>query len=133
MGAWVGKTCPGPHLWQKEAFMDSRTRALVLLLRVLAALCAGIAGLTAVRLLFRVCIANPANPVTTVVYAASRPFLFPWDRLWPPVELPGMVLERATVVALAVYLVLSFGLALLGQVSGDRMHALAYREQEKQP
>ncbi len=80
------------------------------------------AGLLTLRLLFRLMIANPANPVTPVVLALSRPFLFPWSLLWPPTELPVLTVERATVVALVTYLGLGLVLGVLGRTlrSGRR-------------
>jgi len=89
-------------------------RLLKLGLRVLSALCGAIAGLLALRLLFRLMIANPANAVSTVVYAVSRPFLFPWERLWPLAEIPGLVVEQAALVSLGVYFVLGLVLGFLG-------------------
>lgn len=90
-------------------------RLLCLGLRVLSALCGGAAGLLLLRLFFRLLIANPANPLTPLVYTFSRPLLFPWDRLWPPSELPGVAIEKATLAALGLYLAAGMALGLLAQ------------------
>jgi hypothetical protein len=83
--------------------------------RTLSALAGGLAGLLALRFVFRLTIANPANPVTGILYTISRPFLFPWERLWPIPEVPGLVVERATLVALGMYAIGGLILGLLGQ------------------
>ncbi len=88
-----------------------------LMLRLLSALAGLAVGLLLLRLLFRLMIANPANPVTSLLDAISRPLLFPWSRLWPPPELPVLVVERATLVALGQYLILGLALGLLGQTA----------------
>lgn len=95
--------------------MSIPKRLLPLGLRVLSALCGGAAGLLLLRLFFRLLIANPANPLTPLVYTLSRPLLFPWDRLWPLLELPELAVEKATLAALGMYLVLGLALGLLGQ------------------
>ncbi len=86
----------------------------------LAGLFSALAGLTALRFLFRLLIANPANPVVAVVLAISRPFLFPWGRFWPPVELPELVVEKAALAAMATYLLFGLFLAFLGTVGWGR-------------
>ncbi|MGB9722494.1 MAG: hypothetical protein ACP5OO_07995 [Chloroflexia bacterium] len=90
-------------------------KAVVLALRWLSALAGLAGGLLLLRLLFRLFIANPANPVTGLVDALSRPLLLPWAWLWPPAELPVLSLERAALLALAQYLVLSLALGLLAR------------------
>ena len=81
------------------------------ILWVLSALCGAAAGLLAVRFLFRLLLANPSNPATPVVYTITRPLLIPWDRIWPPGDLPIVTVERATLVALAFYVAIGLALA----------------------
>jgi hypothetical protein len=83
--------------------------------QALATACGALAGMLGARFLFRLLLANPANPVTSVVDAVTRPFLFPWDRLWPPAVLPIVTVERATLAALVFYVTLGLALAVLGQ------------------
>lgn len=89
-------------------------------LRLLSALAGLAAGLVLLRLLFRLLIANPANPVTGLVYALSRPLLLPWAWLWPPSELPVLSVERAALLALAQYLILGLALGLLARALDRR-------------
>lgn len=84
-------------------------------LQILSALIGSLAGLMVLRALFRLLMANPDNPVTTAVYTASRPFLFPWSLWWPPSDLPVLVLEQAALAAAATYLVLALGFAALAR------------------
>lgn len=77
--------------------------------------CGALSGLLGLRMLFRLLIANPDNPVTTAVFAISRPLLFPWDRWWPPTQLPISTVERATAVSLITYLLFSLMAGLLRQ------------------
>jgi hypothetical protein len=86
-----------------------------LALRLLSALTGLASGLLLLRLLFRLLIANPANPVVGLVYALSRPLLFPWAWFWPPSELPVLTVERAALLSLAQYLFLSLALGLLAR------------------
>jgi len=95
--------------------MPKQKRLWSLGLKGLSALCGGASGLLLLRLLFRLLIANPANPVTALVSALSRPLLFPWDRLWPPSELPGLAIEKAALAALGMYLLAGLVLGLLAQ------------------
>ncbi len=100
-------------------------KATTLTLRFLSAL-AGLAfGVLFLRLIFRFFIANPANPLTGLVDALSRPLLFPWAWLWPPSELPVLSVERATLLALFQYLVLALALGLLARVLDRRKEVTA--------
>ncbi len=85
-----------------------------------AGISSALAGLMALRFLFRLLIANPANPVVAALLAISRPFLFPWGRFWPPVELPELVVEKAALAAMASYLLLGLFLAFLGTLGWGR-------------
>ena len=82
--------------------------------RPLAATAGAIAGLLTLRLLFRLLIANPANPAVAAILAISRPFTVPWSLLWPLTGLPALTVEPATVAALCAYLALGVLLGLLG-------------------
>ncbi len=86
----------------------------------LAGFFSALAGLMALRFLFRLLIANPANPVVAAVLAISRPLLFPWGRFWPPVELPELVVDKAALAAMATYLLLGLFLAFWGIVGQSR-------------
>ncbi len=99
-------------------------RATVLALRLLSALAGLVSGLLLLRLLFRLLMANPANPVTGLVYAFSRPLLFPWAWLWPPSELPVLNVERATLLALVQYLAFGLALGLLARALERRKEVL---------
>ena len=83
--------------------------------RVLSALCGAAVGLLAARFIFCLLLANPANPVTTLVLRISRSLLFPWDRLWPPASLPLVTVEHASLAALALYAIIGLVLAFLGR------------------
>ena len=85
--------------------------------QVLATSCGAAAGLLGARFLFRLLLANPANPVTAVVTTITRPFLFPWEHFWPPATLPIVTVERATLAALAFYVASGLVLAFLGQAA----------------
>lgn len=95
--------------------MSRDRRKVGRVLQALSALCGGIAGLLGVRILFRLLLADPANPVTTAVSAITGPLLFPWDRLWPPTTLPIVTVERAALVGVVVYVAVGVALAFLGQ------------------
>jgi len=89
-------------------------------LRTLSGLAGVVAGLLALRLIFRLLIANPANPVVELVYTISRPFLFPWGRIWPPSELPVLIVEKATLFSLGSFLVAGAALGLLARAARRR-------------
>lgn len=110
--------------------MSNRRTWLSLGLRVLAGLCGVAAGLVLVRMLFRLLMANPANPLTSLLFAVSRPLLFPWERLWPLSNLPDPAVERAALVALAVYLGLGVAFGLLGQVPARSARTIAGAQEE---
>jgi H+/Cl- antiporter ClcA len=83
--------------------------------QIFASACGALAGLFSARFLFRLLLANPANPVTSVVLTLTRPLLFPWDHLWPPTPLPIVTVERATLAGLGFYVTLGLVLSFLGQ------------------
>lgn len=99
-------------------------KATVLVLRFLSALAGLVSGLLLLRLLFRLLIANPANPVTDLVYVLSRPLLFPWAWLWPPSELPVLSVEGAALLSLVQYLAFSLALGLLARAFEKRKEVL---------
>lgn len=99
-------------------------KAMLLASRFLSVLAGLASGLIFLRLLFRLFIANPANPVTDLVYVLSRPLLFPWAWLWPPSELPVLSVERAALLALVQYLALGLALGLLARAFEKRKEVL---------
>ncbi len=108
------------------------SRPVRIVLRALSALAGGVAGLLTLRFVFRLVIANPANPVSGIVETVSRPFLFPWERLWPVPEVPGLIVEQATLAALALYVVAGLALGLLGRdrAAGAAVDAAVRPEEE---
>jgi hypothetical protein len=100
-----------------RSYPPSRARQLLGWgLRFASGIAAGIAGVLILRLLFRIAIANPANPISTVLGTVSRPVLFPWSLLWPPAELPGPRIESATAAALITYVFIGLALGLGGEI-----------------
>lgn len=92
-------------------------RKRTLLFDLLAGVCGVASGLLLVRLIVRLLLGNPANPVVRLVLAFTRPLLFPWSGLWPPSELPVVELERAALLSLVMYFLAGILLGLAGRLT----------------
>lgn len=78
-----------------------------------------ILGVIEVLLAFRVVLkllgANPASGFTSFIYAVSGPFAIPFLGILPTARAAGSVFEWSTLIAMAVYAVIAWGLVKLLQ------------------
>lgn len=80
-----------------------------------------IISLVALRLVFMIFKANPANNFVAWIYDASQPFVAPFAGIFQDIILLGGRLEMATVVALVVYGLIAGVLSRL--FAGQRYHS----------
>lgn len=97
---------------RKDSGMQGRnitfkaTQVVWLLLGILEAL-------FALRFVLRLIGANPSSPVAAFIYGFTGLFLFPFAGLTGTPSMGSMVLEVSTLIAMAVYALLAWGLERL--------------------
>ncbi len=77
--------------------------------------------LLAFRFIFKLLGANPSNTFVSLIYSISGVFLAPFTTIFRAARNPGIetasVLEPATLIAMAVYALLAFGVIKLIRIS----------------
>ena len=63
------------------------------------------------RFIFLALGASEASPFVNFIYALSRPFVLPFQGIFGEPTLGGSVLEWASLVGIAIYMLLAYGLA----------------------
>ena len=97
------------HTTQKEP--ERERRILTFKVTQLVWLVFGILeALLALRFVLKLIAANPASPFAVFIYGFTGLFLFPFAGLTATPSAGGMVLEISTVIAMAVYALLAWGL-----------------------
>lgn len=71
----------------------------------------------AFRFLLRLFAANPDAPFTAFMYAFSGPFVYPFQSVFPALGSQGYVFEWTTLLAMAVYWLLAWGVIKLFAMS----------------
>ena len=71
--------------------------------------------LLAFRVVLRLLGANPASGFTDFIYTVSAPFAIPFLGILPASRAAGSVVEWSTFIAMAVYLVVAWGIVRLFQ------------------
>lgn len=70
----------------------------------------------ALRLLFKLLGANPANGFVCFIYALTRFFIVPFIGIFRTVPADGLVFEPATVLAMLIYAIIAYGVVRLFQL-----------------
>ncbi len=68
------------------------------------------------RFLFRLLGANPGSPFVRFVYTISGTLLAPFRSIFPTTKVEGSFFEWSSLVAMAIYAVISYGLVYLFQL-----------------
>ena len=63
------------------------------------------------RFIFLALGASEASPFVNFIYGLSRPFVFPFQGIFGEPTFGGSVLEWASLVAIAIYMLIAYGLA----------------------
>jgi hypothetical protein len=69
--------------------------------------------LLALRFIFLALGASQASPFVNFIYTLSRPFVLPFQGIFGEPTFDGSVLEWASLVGIAIYMLLAYGLARL--------------------
>lgn len=88
--------------------------------RIIYALLSFLEILLGFRFALRLMGANPASGFASFIYGISDPFLVPFTGLLPTPDAGGMVLEVTTLIAMAVYALIVWGLVYLLHILMDR-------------
>ncbi len=72
--------------------------------------------LLAFRLILKLLGANPTSGFTNGIYALSNPFALPFSGILRVSADSGMVFEWSTLIAMAVYVILAYGVVMLLQL-----------------
>jgi uncharacterized membrane protein len=88
---------------ERRIFTFKATQVIWLLLAILE-------GLLALRFVLKLIAANPASPVAVFIYGFTGLFLAPFAGLTATPSAGGMVLEIATLIAMAVYGLLAWAI-----------------------
>jgi hypothetical protein len=76
-----------------------------------------IEALLGLRILLLFLGANPSNPFAAFIYALSYPFAYPFLGLFPTPALGGSVFEWSSIIAMAVYWLLAWGIVKVLQIA----------------
>ena len=69
--------------------------------------------LLSMRILLMLLAANPGSPFAALIYSLSDIFLLPFRALTPTLTLGSIQFETATIIAILVYAIITWGLAYL--------------------
>ena len=68
------------------------------------------------RFIFKLLGANPGTPFVRMLYAISGSFLAPFRAIFPITTVEGTIFEGSTLVAMAMYSVIAYGIVHLFQL-----------------
>ena len=68
------------------------------------------------RFIFKLLGANPGTPFVRFLYSISGIFLTPFRAIFPTTTVEGSIFEGSTLVAMAIYVVIAYGIVHLFQL-----------------